>query len=264
MKKEFGRSLPHFRNRLVPNEAQKSLGVDVAKDIDWIQVISVAGDTDHPLLLASGEFDVAKFKPAPPHGLRQVNKPGDRYRLYELPVATWPRPLTLAPGDHLVLMCDKPSRVTDVLADVAANKMPALDDALLDELLKTKVKRDEQTIWGAASLKKLEPIALDLGMKEAAPAIRAILKNARAVYGGISCGDDKVHGTIYFLADSEKEALEVEQNLGRLCFLAKTAAVFPSLANIPPETMPLVKFLATGEVKRDGKTVTLNCQLPQK
>ena len=60
--KEFGSLLSSIRETVAPRGLQTSLGVDAAKDVDWIQVIWNEGDTDHPLVLAAGDFDPVQFK----------------------------------------------------------------------------------------------------------------------------------------------------------------------------------------------------------
>jgi hypothetical protein len=236
-----------------PHELQNSLGFDMNKDVDWIQLTLMAGNMDHPLVMASSKFDVAKFKPAP-NGLREVNKPGARYRLYEWPASDFIPALTLALGDNLLLLCDKPSRVTDALEDTATGRKPALDDATLAELLK-KVDR-KQTIWGAASLKKLSPIP------RLEPAVegllRPIMQNTDAIYGGINCGDD-AEGTIYFLASSDEKATALEQQLRDLVKVVPLGTVFA-----PTQIRPLLKLLGAGEVSRVENTVILRSQLSEK
>ena len=255
VKKEFASAWRSLREELASSDLQQSLGVDVACDVEWMQLTVMAGDNlDHPLVLMAGEFEAAKFKPTP-KGLRAVNKPGVRYRLYELPDTQFNRTFTLALGDHLLLLCDKPSRVTEALADVAAGRKPALDDATLAELLK-KVDR-QQAIWLAASVKKLSPIPrLQPALAEAI--LRPILQNADALYGGIDAGDE-LQGTLIFLTASEQKATALEQQLRDLVSIVPLSA-----ALTPAQLQPLLKLLGTGDVSRMENTVTLRCRLPEK
>ena len=260
VKKEFGSLLGTVREIFAPREMQTALGVDASKDVDWIQVIWTEGDTDHPLVLVAGDFNPAKFK-LDPKGLHPVNKPGDRYRLYEMPGTQLTGPVTLAPGDHKVLMCDKPSRVHAVLDDAATGRMPVVADATLADLFQ-QVDR-KQTIWGVASRKKLEPLPAKLPDATLETFARPILQNADAVYGGITCGDN-IQGTLHLQAESNEKAQVLEAYLREQCGAAKASYSLAKLLGIQNDYSPLLQFLGTGKVTRDGRTVTLTCQLPEK
>ena len=143
-----------------------------------------------------------------------------------MPEAQLNRTFTFVLSDQLLLMCDKPSRVTEALEDTVAGRKPALDDALLADLLK-KVDR-RQSIWGAASLKKLSPIP-KLKLATVETLLRPILQNADAVYGGFQCGDD-ITGTIYLVASSDEKA---GQRCWRRSFAEDTESSRPGPVRLP-------------------------------
>src|SRR5262249_5483896 len=147
--KEFRPLLHLVYENLPADELQQSLGVDVKQDVDWVRLAVPAGDGSNPLVILSGRFDPAKVKATKGGPLRQVNKPGAGYRLYELPAPELKITFTVAAAGDLLLLSGKPARVTDALGH-GGGAPPPLEDAVLAELL-TKVDR-QQSIWGAASL----------------------------------------------------------------------------------------------------------------
>jgi hypothetical protein len=261
--KEVGPALQNLLDQLAPHDLRDALGVDPAHDIDWMQLTLHPGPADYPLemmLLLAGKFEPAKFK-LTPKGLRQISKPGDRYRLYELPDERLLHPLTLTTGDHMVLLSDRPARVTAALTDAAEGKPPVLEDAALAEQVQ-KIDR-QQTIWGVASLKKLKqgrslpPFpsqVLDFYLQP-------IMEKTDLVYGGITCGND-IDGTVHFQTDSDDKAKALEKYLKDQCESASAAYRLAKLLRSNNEYLPLLQFLGTGKVTRDGQLVTLHCHLP--
>jgi hypothetical protein len=260
---EFRPVLRLVYDNLPTDEMQQSLGVDVARDVDWMRLAVPAGDGTNPLVILSGRFDPAKFKPAKDGPLRQVNKPGDHYRLYELQAPELRMTFTVAPAGNLLLLSGKPARVTEALGHPAGTA-PALEDAALEELLK-KIDR-KQSIWGATALKKLQLVE-QRGSPPVVKYLLSIFRNAEALYGGLTCGEDEVHGTVYIRADSEEEAADLERQLRVICETAKgdTAAahIALSLLRPPPPLRPVLQLLGTGKVTREGDTVSLRCRLPE-
>jgi hypothetical protein len=250
--KEFQSLLSLVYQNLPTAEMRQHLGVDLREDVDWVRLAVTASDGANPLVILSGRFDPAKFKPTKDGPLRQVNRPGDRHRLYELPAPKLEMTFTLAPAGDLLLMCGKPAPVTDALRH-AGEAPPPLEDAKLAELL-TKVDRS-RSIWGAASLKKWKPAPLNVFLVGAA--VKTVIDNTEGVYGGVTCGD-AVEGTVYFLTAAGGKAAEVEQALDRLCALAKGFG----LVVLPDWRGAVVKIVGAGEVKRNGDTVVLRCRLP--
>jgi hypothetical protein len=202
--KELGPVLRLLLAQLAPPDAQQSLGVDVKHDVDWARVAATADESEHPLVMLSGRFDPARFQPSPKGPLRQLNKRGDRYPLYDLRDSGLNATFTLAPAGGLLLLSENPSRVTDALAS-AGQANPELEDATLAELLK-KVDR-KQSLWAAASQKKKPVPKLD-----AAPEhyLRPIFKAADAFYGGITCGED-VQGCAVFRGGQRREGGRAEE-----------------------------------------------------
>jgi hypothetical protein len=258
--KELGTALRIYRAQFAPAELQQALGTDVTKDVDWLRVTLASGDLEHPLVMLGGRFDPTKFKPGT-NGLRKVNKPGDRFRLYE-----WNEPeqdvtFTLAPGDGLILLCDKKTRATDALEFAAAGTKPSPEDTTLAGLLR-KVDPNA-TVWGAASIKKLKPIPRLDREPTVEKILRPIINNADAVYGSVTAGND-LDGTLYFVAGNEDNATALESHVRSQCTLAKDLAFAAKFIGRKDPNLPLLQFLGAGDVTRDGNTVILHCHLPEK
>jgi hypothetical protein len=260
VKQNFGPVLRQYREEFAPAGMLQALGIDADKDLEWFQLIVAAGDHEHPLLVLSGKFDPVNFKTMP-NGLQQIKEPpGDRYRLFSLPYPRTNGKLTLTASDRLLLVSDKASRVTDALADGAAGRMPALQDRLLEEILRKKVDR-KQSLWGAATLNKPKPPPFP-PLEPFGSELNKIVTASDAVYGGLTFADD-VQGAMYFQTNSAAKASEVEHSLSHLLPAVK-AAVSPwgKLAT-PPQFVPLLELVAACEVTRDDDIVVLRRRLPQ-
>jgi hypothetical protein len=139
------------------------------------------------------------------------------------------------------------------MSEAAEGKAPPLEDEALAERLQ-QIDR-QQTIWGAASLKKLRqggslpPFAdpmLEIYM-------RPILDHTDLVYGSISCGN-AIDGTVHFQTDSDEQAVKLEAYMKEKRIEAGVGYFLTK--------MPLLHLLSSGEVTRKGATVTLHCHLP--
>jgi hypothetical protein len=249
--REFRTLLQLVNLNLPEAEMKQSLGVDVNRDVDWVRLAVPVNGVDL-LVILSGRFDPAKFKPTKDGPLRQVNKPGDRYALYELAASELKMTFTVAPAGDLLLLSGKAERVTDALAQ-AGGPAPALEDEMLAGLLK---KVDRKSVWWAASLKKWRPAPPNVTVVK--QLVKIILDNSEGGYGAIACGDD-IDGTAYFLTGDERRAEEVENALQGLRGLVNLFG-----GRLEDWQKPLAKLIGGGEVKRDGDTVVLRCRLPQR
>jgi len=264
--KDMGAALHGLLTQVAPNDLRTALAVDPERDIEWMQLSLQPGDKNHPvdmMLLLHGNFDPQKFK-LDPKGFHQVNKPGDRYRVYELPDERWSYPFTLTPGDHAVLLSDHPARIATALRETAEDKTPPLEDeALAERLDEINQMKPKPTIWGAASLKKLRqeqalPPFSDTVLEHY---LRPILDDTDLMYGTIACGNT-INGTIHFQTDSDEKATRLAKYLNDKVLEAKVFYGPARILKLKSDYLGLLQLFSSGEVKRDGRTVTLNCHLP--
>jgi hypothetical protein len=176
-----------------------------------------------------------------------------RFRVYEL--CGRPRESVTAvavAGDTLVLSNDRAAVVT-ALRHAAAGWPAAPADAEVRDLLAAVDRR--QGVWVAAALDRFGPVPrLRNPLLELV--LRPVFKYADRVEGGVACAAD-VQTAFRFHARDEEGARQLQVLLGSAC---ESAPAAPLLFN-DTDLRLLFQLLATGQVARTGRTVTLRCHL---
>lgn len=253
--------LDHLVQRAESNHHWAALvGIDPFKDVEWLRVVFVGGDTANPLWIAKGRFDPARFQVGP--GKLQP-KVVDRFRVFEAPDAGGATATVAHAGDYLVA-CDSQAHLLDALNHAADGKKSEPADALLRDQLKAVDRK--QSVWLAVSLTKLGPVPR-LHSDAAERVLRPVFNRAQAAQGGFTFGDD-LQANFAMRARDEAAAAELEQGLkSKTDFvrdLARTWELSLRLGLFKGERdlLPVLRLVGTGEVSRDGATVRLRCRLP--
>jgi hypothetical protein len=237
------------------------VGIDPFKDLEWLRVVFVGGDTANPLWIGKGRFDPARFQVGPNKLQPRVV---DRFRVFESPDPAKHGTTTVArAGDYLVA-CDAQPYVLDALNHAADGKKAEPSDALLREQLQAVGRK--QSVWLAVSLTKLGRVPpLHSGAAEIV--LRPVFNHAQAAQGGFTFGDD-LQAQFALRARDEAAAAELEQSLkGKIDFARDMAAGWGALNAVglfsgESDLLPVVRLIGAGEVTREGATVRLRCRLP--
>lgn len=252
--------LDHLTQRAEANHHWASLvGLDPFKDIDWLRVVFIGGDTAAPLWIAKGRFDPARFQVGP--GKLQP-KVVDRFHVFERADASGATATLAHAGDFLVAG-DSQAHVLDALNHAADGKKAEPADALLREQLQAVDRK--QSIWLAVSLTKLGRVPT-LHSNAAETVLRPVLNQAQAAHGGFTFGNDLE--AQFAMKARDEAAAGLEQALkGRIDVardLAGTWKVANALGLFSGESdlLPVIRLVGAGEVTREGATVRLRCRLP--
>jgi hypothetical protein len=254
-------ALDHLVQRSEHNHRWAALvGFDPFKDVEWLRVVFVGGDTANPLWIARGHFDPARFQVGP--GKLQP-KVVDRFRVFEAPDAHGAT-ATLAHADDYLLACDAQQYVLDALNHAADGKKSEPADAALREQLKAVDRK--QSVWLAVSLTKLGRVP-SLHSIAAETVVRPVFNRAQAAQGGFTFGDD-LQADFAMTARDEATATELEQalksrtdaarDLARGWELTQRLGLFSGESDL----LPVVRLVGAGGVTREGTTVRLRCRLP--
>ena len=255
-------SLDHLVKRAEGNHPWAALvGIDPFKDVEWLRVVFVGGDTANPLWIAKGHFDPARFQVGPNKLQPRVV---DRFRVFECPDPAKRGTTTVAQAGDYLVACDAQPYVLDALNHAADGKKSEPADTALRDLLRAVDKK--QSVWLAVSLAKLGTVP-QLRSSTAETMLRPIFKYARAAQGGINFGDD-LQAQFAMQARDEAAAAELEQslksstdaarNFARTWEVTQRFGLFKGESDL----LPVLRLVGAGEVSRDGATVRLRCRLP--
>jgi hypothetical protein len=232
------------------------LGIDPLQDLDQVQVIYCAGDLGRPLWLLRGRISPERFQT----GTGKLAEAAEgRFRLYEYQAGPGEPGTTLSLAGDTLVACNDRGRVLAALSHAAGQRPTPPQDADLVKLLQ-QVDRG-QSLWAAVNFARLGPsgeppsytMRLILG---------PVLRHARVIRGGLTVAED-LRGDFVFRTRDEAAARKLEEGLSNDRDVAKGALEVVGLAQaIDKDLMPLVKLLSTAEVRREGATVRLHCELP--
>jgi hypothetical protein len=227
------------------------LGINPLDDLDTILISFAPGGGEEPLWLARGRFDRSRMQFGP-NKLQATQL--DHFRLWKYTERLAKRTTLLAPVGDMLVAGETPARVRTALLQASDPGPSAVRDAALREAL-AKVDR-RQTLWLAASLKSLGPIAaLDNYLLNLI--LRPLLAHADSVYGGITCAED-VQVDLTFGTANDEEADRLETALQSLRDSAPGAALFVGRQT---EWVPLLRLLGASTISRQGKTIRLRGRL---
>jgi hypothetical protein len=227
------------------------LGIHLLKDLDYLQISFAPGSGEQPLWLARGRWDRAKFQ----MGADKLQKKTlDHFRVLQCADRRNKRVTTLALVGNTLVASETSARALAALTQARDPHAIQVRDVTLRELLQ-KIDR-QQTIWFAASFRAFGPVPrIDNFVLELI--LRPLFAHAKSVSGGIACGDN-VRAELHFRALDEAEAEKLEEALKSVC---ETAATASSFVGKHKELLPLLRLLSNGRTNREGKHVSLRCQL---
>jgi hypothetical protein len=237
------------------------VGIDPLKDLEWLRVVFVGGDTANPLWIGKGHFDPARFQVGPGKLQPRVV---DRFRVFETPDPAKHGTTTVAQAGDYLVASDSQAHVLDALSHAADGKKSEPTDALLREQLQAVDKK--QSVWLAVSLTKLGRVTT-LNSTAAEAVLRPVFNSAQAAQGGFTFGDD-LQAQFAIRARDEAVATELEQSLkGKIDFARDTATAWAAFNAVglfrgESDLLPVVRLIGAGEVTREGATVRLRCRLP--
>jgi hypothetical protein len=253
-------SLDHLVKRSEDNHAWAAqVGIDPFKDLEWLRVFFVGGDTGNPLWVGKGRFDPARFQVGPNKLQPRVV---DRFRVFES--SSQGRTTTVAQAGDYLVACDSQAHVLDALNHAADGKKSEPADAALRDLLAAVDKK--QSVWLAVSLTKLGRVPT-LHSAAAETVLRPVFNHAQAAQGGFTFGDD-LQAQFTLRARDEAAATELEQSLKSRTDVARDLAGGFKAANAlglfsgESDLLPVLRLVGAGEVSREGTTVRLRCRLP--
>ncbi len=237
------------------------VGIDPFKDLEWLRVVFLGGDTSNPLWVGKGRFDPARFQVGP--GKLQPRVVG-RFRVFESADPAKGGTTTVAQaGDYLVASDSQP-HVLDALNHAADGKKSEPADAGLRDLLKAVDKK--QSVWLAVSLTKLGRVpTLHSGAAEVV--LRPVFNHAQTAQGGFTFGDDlqaqftmraRDEAAAGSLEQSLRSSADAARDLARGWELTQRLGLFQGESDL----LPVLRLVGAGEVTRDGTTVRLRCRLP--
>jgi hypothetical protein len=228
------------------------LGADPIDDVAWTQAVFCPPDLNQPLLLFHGRFDPARFSVGPGK-LREASE--GPFRFYQMTGLPGGATAHLAPvGDVLAVSLSRP-RFLASLSYAVAPRPVELQDAGLREMLGQVDHK--AAVWFAVSFTKLGPIPrlTDLALETV---LRPVLRHAESLRGQVQLGDG-IQGEFVFRAKTDADAAELDQDLKASCEIAQGAYLVPG---VDPSLFPLLQFAGTGTTSREGRVVTLRCELP--
>jgi hypothetical protein len=250
-----GQRLRSSLQRLLVHSGQQlpwleSIGTNPLDDIDTLFLSFPAGGGGEPVLLARGRFDPSRFQVGPGM-LKEASL--DHVRVWEYQDRPAKQTTVIAAvGDTLVVSQTR-SRVQSALKQASDPQPVSVRDPRLREML-TKVDRN-QSLWLAASVKELGPVSgIDNYLLRMI--LRPLLAHAGSVYGGIACADD-IRADLHFGTETAEDADHLEKDLTSLCESAAGVAFLDRQGML----QPLLRLLAAGQIRREGKTILLYCRL---
>jgi hypothetical protein len=227
------------------------LGIHPFDDLDYLQISFAPGSGEQPLWLARGRLDRSRFHLGPD---KLHKKTLDHFRVWEYADRQRNQTAVLASVGDALVVSETPSRVLAALHQASHPRALTIRDATLREMLARVDRR--QSLWLAASFKRLGPIArIDNRWLEMI--LRPLFTHAESVHGGLTCAED-VRAELHFQTPTEEKAVQLEMDLKSICGVAAGASL---LFSPPSELLPLFRLLGGGQTSREGKTVSLRCQL---
>lgn len=227
-----------------------STRINLLDDLDTLQISFASNGSGEPVLLARGRFDCSRFHIGPD---QLEAKSLDGFRVWEFndPLSK-ANTLLVVVGDTLVVSRAR-ERVQAALKQASDPQPIRVRDATLHELL-MKVDR-RQSLWLAASIKRLGPVS-EIDNYLLKMLLRPLLAHSESVRGGITCGED-VRAELHFRTATDEDAAQLEADLKSICEAAPGAA----LLGRQNELLPLLRLLASGQIRREDKTILLRCLL---
>jgi hypothetical protein len=229
----------------------RPLGMDLYRDLEWVQFSFCARDPFRPLVLLRGRIDPEQFQIGD-KGLKELRGgPGDRYRLYE----TSKDGLTMASiADTLALSYSR-TRLENAMAHAAGSRHTGLKDPSMRDLLAQIDSENQLSV--AVSFVRLGrvPRLADPLMERL---LRPVFDKTATVVGGLKF-DKGVHGSFRLQARDDEKADELEKHLQGMIDLARGVARFT--LGFDKEWVTLARLLAAAEVQRDGRTILLRLDL---
>jgi hypothetical protein len=226
-------------------------GIKLTDDIDTLFISFAPRNSEEPICLARGRFDLLRFQPGPD---KLQEKTLDGFRVWEYTDRPAKRTTLLTIVGDMLVVSETPGRVQAALKQASDPQPIRVRDATLRELL-MKVDRG-QSLWLAASVRNLGPIS---GIENylLKMVLRPLLAHAESVYGGITCEED-LQAELHFGTSTDEDADQLETDLKSLCEAAPGAALLAQ----QNEMQPLLRLLGAGQIRRDGNTILLRCRLP--
>lgn len=225
-------------------------GIKCSDDIDTLLISFAPGTGEEPLWLAQGRFDPSRFQIGPD---KLQEKGLDHFRVWEFHERGAKRTTLLAAVGDALVASETPSRVQAALKQASDPRPARVRDAKLRELM-TKIDR-QQSLWLAASIRSLGPVSgIDNYLLKMV--LRPFLTRAESVYGGFTCAED-LQAELFFTTATDEDATQLETDLKTL----REAAPGAALLNRQNEWLPLMRLLSAGQIRRDGKTISLRCRL---
>ncbi|HEY7328284.1 MAG TPA: hypothetical protein VH592_11615 [Gemmataceae bacterium] len=220
------------------------------EDIENLLISFASRGGGEPLLLARGRIDRSRFQIG--SGMLE-QKLLDHSRIWEYSDRPAKETTLLAVVGDMLVVSDSRGRVQAALKQASNPQPTSVRDANLRELL-TKVDR-KQSIWVAVSVKQLGPVsAIENYLLRMI--VRPVLMHADIVYGGITCAED-IRAELHFRSATEENAAHLETDLKSICDAAPGAGLLAR----QNEVQPLLRLLAVGRIRREGKTIHLACRL---
>jgi hypothetical protein len=234
------------------------LGIDPLQDLDQVQVIYCAGELGRPLWLLRGRISPERFQTGP--GKLTASAEG-RFRLYEYRAGPGEPGTTLSLAGDTLVACNDRGRALAALNHAAGRRPTPPRDPNLVKLLQ-QVDRG-QSLWAAVDFARLGPSG-ELPSYSLRLILGPVLRHAEVIRGGLTVAAD-VRGDFVFQTGDETAARELEKALTYDREVAKGAVELGQRGIAQPvdtELIPLVKLLSTAEVRKEGATVRLHCELP--
>lgn len=227
------------------------LGINPIEDIDNLLISFAPAAGGEPLWLIHGRFDRSRMTIAP-DALQETTL--DNIRVWEYTDRREKRTTIVAPVGDMLVVSESRIRVQAALKQAIDPRSVTVHDTTLRELL-TKVDR-RQTVWLAATLKKLGPVLSEIDDYWLKLLLRPVLGRAESVYGAIQCAED-IQAELHFRSATEEEAIQLEKSLENFRELAGEGASFLVRRK---EWQPLLRLLGTSEISRDGTMILLRCR----
>jgi hypothetical protein len=250
--RELSQRVPELRK-----ERADLLGMNLLEDVDWAQLIYTASDTERPLVKFLGRIDATRFQISKDRLSRHSEAGFDLLEHGSPPVGV-PR-VTFAPFIGSLLADENHARLVAYLRDLSAPQ-PELQDARMRDLLRT-VDRS-QCLWLAISVDKLHLVQLpkEGGRAASLNTFQNLMVKAETIQGGLM-GSEDVTLQLVFTCRGTTEAQSLEEELRNLRE-AIPAILLLGQRRIEKEFVPLLQGLGNAEVVREGRVITVSCQIP--
>jgi hypothetical protein len=227
-----------------------STGINLLDDLDNLLISFASNGSGEPVLLAQGRLDCSRFQVGPD---QLQAKPLDGFRVWEYKdQSSKQNTLLVVVGDTLVVSNAR-GRVQTALKQASDPQPSRVRDARLAQLLR-KVDR-RQCFWLAASIKRLGPVS-EIDNYLLKLLLRPLLAHCESAYGGITC-TEVLQAELHFGTARDEDAAQLETDLKSICETALGLVILDR----KDELLPLLRLLASGQVRREGRTILLRCRL---